>query len=131
MPCQQSSIDLPWVLRIWESIFYFQAFFTLHSFLLILRISWSQQFNIKVSRASCWSLKLSPGPTIALIRAIHKKGIMLGSIYVPKATFGVRTSQLWNLSLTRFEPAFLKVPYGSSQLPWRIGHRILWILTDG
>ena len=37
MPCQWSSSDLPWVLRIWERIFYSQAFFALHSFPLVLR----------------------------------------------------------------------------------------------
>ena len=30
------------------------------------RLSWSWQFNLKVSRASCWSFKYSPGPTICL-----------------------------------------------------------------
>ena len=40
MPCQWSSSDLPRVLRIWESIFYSQAFFTLHFFLLVLKLPW-------------------------------------------------------------------------------------------
>ena len=53
MPCQWSSSDLPWVLQIWESIFYSQAFFTLHYFLLVSRPPWDQQFNLKVSRVSC------------------------------------------------------------------------------
>ena len=30
------------------------------------RIPWGQQFNLKVSRASCWSSKHSPSPTICL-----------------------------------------------------------------
>ena len=43
MPCQWSSSDvLPQVLRIWESVFYSQAFFTLHSFLLVSRPSWGR-----------------------------------------------------------------------------------------
>ena len=46
--------------------FYSQAFFILHSFLLFSRLPWDRQFNLKVSRASCWSSKLSPGPTICL-----------------------------------------------------------------
>ena len=50
-------------LRIWERVFHSQAFFTLLSFLLVLR---SRQFNLKVSRTSCWSSKHSPGPTIHL-----------------------------------------------------------------
>ena len=66
MPCQWSSSDLPQVLRIWESAFYSQAFFTLHCFLLVLMLPWGRQFNIKVSRASCWYSKHSPGPTIRL-----------------------------------------------------------------
>ena len=57
MPCQRSSSDLPWVLWIWESTFYSQAFFTLHSFLLFSRLPRGQQFNLKVSKASCWSWK--------------------------------------------------------------------------
>ena len=40
MPCEWSSSDLPRVLRIWESIFYSQVFFTLQSFLLALRLPW-------------------------------------------------------------------------------------------
>ena len=66
MPCQWSSSDLPRVLRIWESVFYCQAFSTLHSFLLVLRLPWGQQFNLKVSRILCWSLKHSPGSAICL-----------------------------------------------------------------
>ena len=58
--------------------------------------------------------------------AIHKRGIVVGSIYVFKASFEVRVPQPWNLPLTGleppripqpwnllltgFEPAFLKVP---------------------
>ena len=38
MPYQWSSGDLSWVLQIWESVFYSQAFFTLHTFLLVLRL---------------------------------------------------------------------------------------------
>ena len=42
------------------------AFFTLHSFLLVSRLPWGRQFNIKVIRASCCSSKHSPGPAICL-----------------------------------------------------------------
>ena len=66
MLCQWSSSDLFCVLWIWESIFYSQAFFTLHSFLLFSRLPWGWQCNLEVRRASCWSLKHSPGPTICL-----------------------------------------------------------------
>ena len=30
--------------------------------------------------------------------------------------------------LAGFEPTLLEVPYGSSRLSWRLGHRTLWIL---
>ena len=40
MPCQWSFSDLPPVLQIWDSVFNSQAFFTLHSFLLVLRLPW-------------------------------------------------------------------------------------------
>ena len=66
MSCQWSSSDLLQVLWIWESVFYYQAFLTLHSFLLVSRLPWGRQFNLKVSRASCWSLKHSPAVIIHL-----------------------------------------------------------------
>ena len=66
MSCQCSSSDLPWVIRIWESVFYSQGFFTLHSFLLVLRLPWCRQFNLRVNRASCWHLKQSPSSAIGL-----------------------------------------------------------------
>ena len=74
MPCQWSSGDLPQVLWTWESIFYFLVFFTLLSFLLVLRLPWDGQFNLKVSRASCWSSKHSPSPTICLNHSNPQKG---------------------------------------------------------
>ena len=49
-----------------ERAFFTLAFFTLHSFLLVLRLPWGRQFNLKVSRASCRSSKHSPGPAIRL-----------------------------------------------------------------
>ena len=49
-----------------RAFFYSQAFFTLHSFLLLSRPPWDRQFTLKGSRASCWSSKHSPGPTIVL-----------------------------------------------------------------
>ena len=70
MPSQGSSSDLPRVLRIWESIFYSQAFFTLHSFLLVSRPPWGRQFNLKVSKASC----MAPARLFVGIKTIHKKG---------------------------------------------------------
>ena len=58
--------DLPRVLQIERTFFTHRGFFTLHSFLLFSRLLWGRQFNLKVSRASCWSLKHSPGPAICL-----------------------------------------------------------------
>ena len=63
---QWSSSDLLRVLRIWERVFYSQAFYTLYPFLLVLRLPWDGQFNFKVSRASCWPFQHSPGPAICL-----------------------------------------------------------------
>ena len=42
------------------------------------------------------------------ITPIHKKGILVGSIYVPKASFEVKVPQPWNLPLAGFEPVFRK-----------------------
>ena len=50
------------------------------------------------------------------ITTIHKRGILVGSIYVSKASFEARVPQPWNLSLAGFEPAFLKVSYVDSCL---------------
>ena len=47
MPCQWSSSDLPRVLQIWETVFYAQAFFTLHSFLLVLRLPWESAVQLQ------------------------------------------------------------------------------------
>ena len=66
MPCRGASSHLPRVLRIWKSVFYSQAFFTLHYFLLFPRLPWGQQLNLKVSRTLCRTLKHSPVPTICL-----------------------------------------------------------------
>ena len=62
------------VLRFWEDIFYPQAFFTLRSFPTFLAQPTFQglpgigQFFLEVCRASCWSTKHKPGPSVCLIR---------------------------------------------------------------
>ena len=44
-----------------------RAFFTFHSsFLLVSRLPRGREFNLKVSRASCWSSKHSLGPAIRI-----------------------------------------------------------------
>ena len=66
MPCHVGGhlVILPWVQWIWESIFLSQVCFALHSFLLVSRPPWGRQFNLNISRASCWSSKQSPSPAI-------------------------------------------------------------------
>ena len=74
-PCQWSSSDLSRVLRIWENVFYSQAFLTLHPFLLVSRPPCDRQFSLKVSRASCWSSKHSPHLTICLNHNNPQRGL--------------------------------------------------------
>ena len=66
MPCQ-------WYLVIYRECYGFErAFFTLRCFLTYTPSCWfqgfpgSRQFNFRVSRASCWSSKHSPGLAIRL-----------------------------------------------------------------
>ena len=75
MPCQWSVSDfLSWVLRIWESVFYSQAFFTLHSFLLVSRPPWDRQFNTNISRVSFWYFRnIAPAQLFFWITTIHNK----------------------------------------------------------
>ena len=91
-------ILLPQVLLIWESVFYSQVFFTLHSFLLVSRTPWGRQFNLKVSRASCWSSKHSPGPTICLNHS-NPQWNYVGMFYIRVTA----SYEAWRMSLTRFE----------------------------
>ena len=65
---------LPRVLRPWVCIFYPQAFFTLHFFTNILNCVYqcfpgSRQFFLEVWRASCWSFRHRPGPSVCLIHS--------------------------------------------------------------
>ena len=71
---QWSSSGLPWVLRICENVFYSQAFFTLHSFLLVSRPPWGQTFNIEASRVSClYFQNIGPARLFLWIITIQKK----------------------------------------------------------
>ena len=63
MPRHWSSSGLPQVTDLRESFSLSGVFYLTLPFLLVLR---SRQFNLKVSRTSCWSSKHSPGPTIHL-----------------------------------------------------------------
>ena len=82
MPCQWSSSDfLSWVLRIWESLFYSQAFFALHSFLLVSRPPWGRKFNLNISRASRWYFRnIAPAQLFVWITTIHNKNRLVISI---------------------------------------------------
>ena len=71
-----SVIFLPWALRFWVDVFYPQAFFTLRSFTDIFDstcvyqgLPGSRQFFFEVYRASYWSLKHRPGPSVCLIHS--------------------------------------------------------------
>ena len=66
----------PRALRFWVDIFYPHAFFTLHSFPNIFDTTWffqglpgSRQFFLDFCRASCWSSKHRPGPSVCLIHS--------------------------------------------------------------
>ena len=95
--------------QIWERVFYSQAFFTLPS---------------KVPGLHSDHRNIAPAQLLFWITAIHKRGILIGSVYVPKASFKVKVPQPWNLPLTGFEPAFLKVPCNNSHLSWWLGYRV-------
>ena len=73
--------------------------------------------------ADLWNI--APAQLLLQMTAIHKGAIVVGSIYVSKASFEVRVPWLWNLPLTDFEPAFLKVQCVDSRLSWWIGYRVL------
>ena len=67
---------LPRALRFWVSVFYPQAFFTLRSFTDIFDstcvyqdLPGSRQFFLEVCRASYWSSKHRPGPSVCLIHS--------------------------------------------------------------
>ena len=92
-PCHASGhlVILPWQLRIWESVFYSQAFFTLHSFLLVSRPPWGRQFNL----TSCWSSKHSSGPAICLNNSNPQK------IYICRFYLRVTPGQSRNIKLCR------------------------------
>ena len=101
MPCQWSSSDfLPRVLRIWEGVFYFQAFFTLHSFLLVLRPPWGRQFSLNNSRASCWYFRnIVLARLFIWITTIHNKKIQVTFMYgLPLARYEYNVSyEIWTL----------------------------------
>ena len=70
---------LPRVLRIWDSIFYPQALFTLHSFptfgttCFYHSFPGSRQFFLEGCRASHWGPKHRPGPSVWLNHTVFSK----------------------------------------------------------
>ena len=81
-----------------------RAFFTLRHFLSYTPSCFFQgfpgnrQFNLKVSKASCWSSKHSPGPAISLNHSNPQK------FYTGRFYLGVTAGRLMkNLLLTWFE----------------------------
>ena len=69
---------LLWVLRVWESVFYSQAFFTLHSFLTFDTTCFyqgfpgSRQFFLEGCRVSHWGSK-HPDPSVYLNHTVFSK----------------------------------------------------------
>ena len=78
-----------------RAFFTLRRYFTLHSFLLVLRPPWGRQFNLNVSRASCWSSKHSPSPTICLNHSNPQK------FYTGRFYLRGRASQSRNINLYR------------------------------
>ena len=118
MPRYWSTSDLPQVLRIWESVFYLQAFFTLHPS-CFLRLPWRHQFNIKVRRSSCCGSKHSRGLTICLNHTVFtKRYYLVGSIYL------LCSAVKHYISLAGLERATcsLIAPYVASYMSYPIGN---------
>ena len=75
-------VVVSWVLRIWESVFYSQSFFTLNSFLLLSRLPWDRQFCFEGCRASHWGSTHRPGPSVCLNHTVFgKRYYLVGSTY--------------------------------------------------
>ena len=74
-----SGTVLPRVLRIWESVFYSQTFFTLHSFptfgttCFYQGFPGSRQFFLEGCRASYWGTKRRPGLSVCLNYTVFSK----------------------------------------------------------
>ena len=80
MLCQWSPSDLPRVLQIWESIFYSQVFFTLHSFLLFSRLPGTGSSTSKLAGFHADLQNIAAAWLFVWITTIRKRGILVGSI---------------------------------------------------
>ena len=103
-----------------------RAFCTLSRFLLYTPscsfqgFPGSRQFNVKVSRTSCWPSKHNPGPAICLNHNNPKRGIVVGSVYGLQLAAYVK-----NLLLTRFEPFSRPVRYVENHMAYPFSHRAI------
>ena len=85
-----SVIFLPRALLFWVGVFYPQAFFTLRSFTDIFDstcvyqgLPGSQKFFLEVCRASHWSSKHRPGPSVCLIQSNPQSSYSERFILIP------------------------------------------------
>ena len=137
MPCHAIGHQVLPTTLYWKCYGFERAFFTFRHFLPCTLSCWFWGFlgtdsatsKLAGLHADHWNIV--PVQLLRWMAAIHKRGILVGSIYVPKASFEVRVPQPWNLPLTGFKPAFLNIPCVSSCLFWQVGHRVLWVLIDG
>ena len=67
--------DLPRVLRVWESVFYSQAFFTLHSFLLLQGFPGTGSSNSELARLHADLRNIASTQLLVWITTIHKRFI--------------------------------------------------------
>ena len=103
--CHAIGHQLPPTQQCYHECYRFErAFFTLRRFLpytpscFFIGFPGSRQFNLKASRASCWSSKHSPGLTICLNHSDPQK------FYTGRFYLGVMTDRLMNnLLLTGFK----------------------------
>ena len=105
-----SVIFLPRALRFWVGVFYPQVFFTLRSFTDILTCVYqglpgSRQFFLKVCRASYWSSKHRPDPSVCLIHSNPQSSSSERFIFkfYQALSWVIRGESLVHLLLTRFE----------------------------
>ena len=80
--------------------FLLSGIFTLYSFLLVLRLPCgASSSSSKLAGLHADHQNIVPAQLLCRMTAIHKRGILEGSIYVPKISFEVRVPQPWNLPL--------------------------------
>ena len=98
LPCQWSSSDLPKCYGFERAFFTRRYFLPYTSYCCFQGFPGSRQLNLKASRASCWSPKHSPGPTICLNHNNPQKRYS-GRFYLRV----MASQQMKKLSLAGFE----------------------------